>query len=110
MAILFCPKCGSMMIPEKTEEKVLWKCRKCDEVAEEKSKEVLLKKKVKGKAEIPVYDIQKNKDKLSTIKAECGKCGNDRAVWWIQQTRASDEAVTKFFKCVECGHTWREYA
>jgi DNA-directed RNA polymerase subunit M len=111
MTIKFCPKCGSMMVPEKGEKGAVWRCRKCKhEIKEKNSKKLVLRKKVEGKVEIPVFDTEKNADKLSTIEAECGKCGNMRAVWWIQQTRAGDEASTRFYKCVKCGHTWREYA
>ncbi|MBS3171381.1 hypothetical protein J4449_02085 [Candidatus Woesearchaeota archaeon] len=28
---------------------------------------------------------------------------------WLVQTRAADEAATRFFKCVKCMHTWRAY-
>ena len=39
----------------------------------------------------------------------CPKCGHDKAYFWTVQTRASDESPTKFFKCVKCGHTKRDY-
>jgi DNA-directed RNA polymerase subunit M len=40
----------------------------------------------------------------------CSKCGAKKALSWMQQTRASDEPPTRFYKCVSCGYTWREYS
>ena len=43
------------------------------------------------------------------VNEKCKECGNDKAYFWTVQTRASDEAETKFFKCTKCEHTWRSY-
>lgn len=111
MAIKFCPKCGSMLFPTKDDKGMSWKCRKCGHVEKGKRNEkVVLKTEVKEKRTIPVLDSEKAKKKLSVIDVDCPKCGNIGAVWWIQQTRAGDEPATRFFKCVSCNHTWREYA
>ena len=48
--------------------------------------------------------------KLATVKEDCPKCGHSKAFWWEEQTRASDEPETSFFRCVSCKHTWREYS
>ncbi len=57
-----------------------------------------------------VVFIQKNKEEvLPKTTAECPKCHNDKAYYWIVQTRSSDEAPTKFLKCVKCEHRWRDY-
>lgn len=37
---------------------------------------------------------------------ECGKCGSKKT-WSVQrQTRASDEPMTTFSRCVGCGNQW----
>ncbi|EFD93116.1 MAG: Transcription factor TFIIS [Candidatus Parvarchaeum acidophilus ARMAN-5] len=41
---------------------------------------------------------------------ECPKCKEKKIVSWMEQTRASDEPPTRFYKCVNCGYTWREYS
>ena len=46
---------------------------------------------------------------LATVKEDCQKCGNNEAYTWTEQTRASDEPETAFFRCIKCKHTWREY-
>ena len=39
----------------------------------------------------------------------CDECGHGEAWYTIKQTGAADEPPTRFFKCKECGHRWREY-
>ncbi|MBE5728970.1 hypothetical protein IHI26_01255 [Candidatus Parvarchaeota archaeon] len=39
----------------------------------------------------------------------CPKCGELKVIGWSQQTRSSDEPPTRFYKCMKCGYTWREY-
>jgi DNA-directed RNA polymerase subunit M len=41
---------------------------------------------------------------------ECQKCGAKKVISWMEQTRASDEPPTRFYKCLKCNHTWREYS
>ena len=53
--------------------------------------------------------IRDSVNTLPTTKAVCPECGHTEASWWLQQTRSADEAETRFFKCLKCGHTWREY-
>ena len=99
------------MIPEKTDVGISWSCRKCGHIEKIKSQRgLILREEVNEKVTIPVFDTEKNKDKLSTVEVDCGKCGNNQAVWWIQQTRSGDEPATRFFKCLKCNYTWREYA
>jgi DNA-directed RNA polymerase subunit M len=47
---------------------------------------------------------------MPTMKAECPKCHNIEAYWWMVQTRGADESPTQFFRCTVCGYTWREMA
>lgn len=39
----------------------------------------------------------------------CDECGHDEAWYTIKQTASADEPPTRFFKCKECGHRWRDY-
>ena len=45
----------------------------------------------------------------STIKIDCEKCHNHEGVWWSLQTRSADEPETRFYRCVKCNYTWRDY-
>ena len=48
-------------------------------------------------------------DVFPVISCNCSKCENKEAYFWTSQTRAGDEAETKFFRCTKCKYTWREY-
>ena len=39
----------------------------------------------------------------------CEACGNGEAWYTLKQTASADEPPTRFFKCTDCGHRWREY-
>lgn len=101
----FCQKCGSLMIPHKTKDKVIIKC-KCGYKCELENAVII--EKVEKKKEIEV--IEENSTKHPIVDAECPKCGHDKAEHWTRQTRSADEPETRFFKCEKCGHTWREYS
>ena len=45
---------------------------------------------------------------LPETEAECPQCGNDKAYYWLVQTRAADEPETRFFRCTKCKKVWRE--
>lgn len=71
-------------------------------------KEPLVEKSEKKK-EIEVVDEADNSHAVDE-SIECPECGNKGVYWWLQQTRAGDEPETKFLKCQECSHTWRDYS
>ena len=106
----FCDECGGILVPEKKEEKVSLKCKNCGTVQKEKEREDV-KITEKGKStEEEVIDVQdEESSQLPKTEKECEECGNNKAYWWMSQTRSGDEPATRFFKCTECGHTWREY-
>ncbi|MBS3132348.1 transcription factor S [Candidatus Woesearchaeota archaeon] len=105
---MFCPKCGSILLPKKEGSKKLLACScgyKSTEIDQAKIKEPGAKK---GRA---VEVIEKGElETLPKTGAECPKCGHKTAYYWLVQTRASDEPETKFLKCEKCGHTWRDYS
>jgi len=99
----FCPKCGSVLI----EKDGKFKCARCSF-------------KPKGKVKIQSSETLVQKEKVGVVKekdvdvmpitsALCPKCGHREAYFWSSQTRGSDEAETRFFRCTKCKHTWREY-
>ena len=70
----------------------------------EKAEKTIKEKIVNNKK---VLILHNKKGFANQIK--CKKCNNTKCYFWTVQTRAGDEAETKFFKCTKCGHTWREY-
>jgi transcription elongation factor S-II len=71
------------LFPEKWEETV-------------QANKELLKKQVEG-----------SKSRATTDMFFCGKCKKRETTYYEQQTRSSDEPMTKFIKCVNCGHEWK---
>ena len=64
--------------------------------------------KIEEKSEIGVVK-KKDTDVFPIVAANCIKCGTKEAYFWTAQTRAGDEAETRFFRCTKCKHTIREY-
>ncbi len=99
----FCPKCGSVLI----EKRKNFGCPRCGYTAKGKVK-IEFSEKMQEKQGVGVIK-EKDTDVFPVINAVCPKCGNREAYFWTAQTRAGDEAETRFFKCTKCKHTWREY-
>ena len=100
---MFCPKCGSLLIPRQEKDKITMACN-CgysDAKGKVHVKDQLRKKKdIEAVEEIEVYPV---------VDATCPKCSHPRAYFWEIQTRASDEPATKFMKCEKCKTIWRDY-
>ncbi len=100
----FCPKCGAVMI-QKTKNAG---CPRCNYSTKGKMK-IKTSEKIEGNKEVVVIK-EKETQIHPIVSEECKECGNDEAYFWTVQTRASDEAETKFFKCTKCGNTKRDYS
>ena len=98
----FCPKCGAVLIQKRKN----FGCARCDYSTKDKLK-IKTSEKIEEKNKVAV--IKKEMNTLPIVAEKCRQCGNDKAYFWTIQTRAGDEAETKFFKCTKCDHTWREY-
>ncbi|MEM3670961.1 MAG: transcription factor S [Thermoprotei archaeon] len=110
----FCPKCGSMLREQRKGASRLFVCAKCgfsEQVDASASKNnagaVPVRKPGATKGVIDFGEIEDSG--MPKTRAQCPKCGNLEAYWWMQQTRSGDEASTRFFRCTKCSHTWREY-
>ncbi|MHC1624505.1 MAG: transcription factor S [Methermicoccaceae archaeon] len=101
----FCPKCKSIMIPDKNGNMV---CRKCGYMEGDEGGPAMV-----SRVEIEEHEISVLEDDegvgLPTIKVQCPECGNNLAYWWLRQLRSADESEVRFFRCTKCGKTWREY-
>ena len=98
----FCPKCGSVLVQKRKNDG----CPRCSYVSKKHTK-ISTSEKINEKSEIPV--IKKPVETMPIVNEKCPKCGHDKAYFWTVQTRASDESETKFYKCIKCGNTKREY-
>lgn len=102
---MFCPRCGSILKVKKQGKKKVMSCS-CGYVLKNsgaKITEHLIKPEERSGI------VERKLTHLPKTKALCPKCKHTLAYFWTLQTRSADEAETKFFKCVKCEHTWREY-
>lgn len=99
----FCPKCGSVLV----EKRKNFGCVNCNYTAKGKVK-IEANEKMKETRGVGVIK-DKDTDVFPVINNTCPKCGHREAYFWTAQTRAGDEAETRFFKCTKCKQTWREY-
>lgn len=93
------------MIPKKEKSKTVMSCS-CGYKSTDKDAGKISEKVEKTKA---LEVVEKDIEILPLVEEECPKCGHGKARFWTVQTRAGDEAETKFFRCEKCKHTWREY-
>lgn len=103
---MFCPKCGSILLPKKEGSKKSLVCScgyKSTNVENTKITETVTKKE----ANVEIVDKSKV-NILPKTNAKCERCGHKTAFFWTVQTRAGDEPETKFLKCEKCDHIWRE--
>jgi len=98
---MFCPKCGSLMLPVDGN----FKCNYCGLVVHAQESKIMTKKAEKKEVAVFETDVEV----LPKTRIECPECGNMEAYWIIRQTRAADEPETRIYKCTACGHKWREY-
>ena len=99
----FCPKCGCVLV----EKKKKYGCPRCNYISKNKVK-IESSENIEKKPEIGVI-TDKDTDVFPVINATCPKCNHKEAWFWTSQTRAGDEAETRFYRCTKCKHTWREY-
>jgi DNA-directed RNA polymerase subunit M len=102
----FCPKCGAMMLPHDKELKCM-SCGTTKKLGKTDADKMKVSEKVDAKENVVMTDGDVRT--LPTTNVKCPKCGHGKAEWWLRQTRSADEAETRFFKCLKCKHTWREY-
>lgn len=108
----FCDDCGGMLVSEKKDGKPVMKCRDCGNVQNVESGEY---KVTEEKEDDPMDRLNVNEEgddetTRPTTKKECKTCDEEtEQEWWMEQTRASDEPPTRFYKCRQCGNVYKEY-
>ena len=104
----FCPKCDIRLKKSSTNSAL--SCPKCDYSEAQGSEIQNNTSEEEPNSDFLVLDENEGKDIMPTIEIECEKCGNNKAVWWMLQTRSADEPTTQFYRCTKSEHTWRNYA
>ncbi len=101
------------MMPHKSGKSTALVCRNCGKkksAAHAGRGDFKISTTMQKKSEkIVVVDKKAKVDVLPKTNIQCPKCENSQAFWWMQQTRASDEPPTRFYRCTKCENVWREY-
>jgi len=113
--MMFCPKCGTIMSYRAANR--IWKCGRCgyEQVANNAGRHATLSKVIKHseKEKTVIIEGQRSSVPPTAVmikdQVRCPKCEYNEVYAWQIQTRAADEPPTTFYRCVKCGHTWREY-
>lgn len=106
-----CKICGSLMRPLKENGSVVFICGNgCSIEKVQKMDSLKLSQKIEHEPLDNVQIIESKRANLPIMEYPCQKCNNNKVFWWTRQTRSSDEPETRFYKCTECGYTWREYS
>ncbi len=105
--MLFCPKCGTILVPKAEGSKKKMSCS-CGYSCKDKE-DIKLQENLSKKGKIEVIEPSEV-EILPKVDEECPKCKNRKSYFWTVQTRAGDEAETRFFECVKCKHRWRDYS
>jgi DNA-directed RNA polymerase subunit M len=103
---MFCPECKSLLMSSGGQ----LKCKKCGYIRKIEQTDQMTRKVERRERKITIVDDEGEKIRtMPTIQIRCPKCDNNLAFWWLRQLRAADESEVRFFRCTECGHTWRQY-
>jgi len=100
----FCPKCGSLLVPKKNKKNISCSCG----YVRKEPLDISLNEKVQTQQKIEVLNEQDELKTLPLTDVDCPQCKHTKARFWTAQTRAADEAETRFFRCENCHHVWRD--
>lgn len=97
------------MVPQKKNGKVIMVCTQCGHKLEEEV-DAKLSEKINDNTVKKIEVIEKEIETRPLVNEECPECGHKKAHFWSKQTRAGDEAETRFYKCEKCKKQWRDYS
>ncbi len=111
----FCSNCGTRLTYDSKEKKKLYclKCKKKIETSVEQMGNESIADQTKSKKidDNGIVILDKKTLKLRTlprVDADCYKCNCKKAETWALNLGSEDNSQAIFFRCVSCGHTWRQ--
>jgi len=104
----FCDDCGAMMVAE-DDRMVCTDCGASQPRDAEAESEFVSTDEQDDAGLIESDETAEYEGKPTASDVTCEECGHGEAWYDIKQTGAADEPPTRFLRCKECDHTWREY-
>jgi transcription factor S len=104
--MMFCPKCGALLVPKKSKKQI--SCS-CGYIHKEEVK-ICFNEQIDEHTKVEVINQEDEIKSLPLTDVECPECKHNKARFWTAQTRAADEAETRFFRCEKCYTVWRDAA
>ncbi len=111
----FCSNCGTRLVYKSRDKSALYcsKCRKKSESSGEKLRKGSFSKPSQSRSDCAdgIVVLDRKVLKLRTrprVDSDCVKCNGKKAETWTLDLGSEDHSQAIFFRCVSCGHTWRE--
>ena len=106
MAVKFCPKCSSVLIPIPKKGGFVLKCRQCNFFKKIQAKPLIETEKIKHKPNVG-EGIIRDKNIFATYHHKCKKCGYGKAQILDLGIFYSDEDNLIMLECGKCGYSER---
>ncbi|KAK3389132.1 putative DNA-directed RNA polymerase III subunit C11 [Sordaria brevicollis] len=110
MPIVFCPFCANLLILSRADTGGnRLECRTCP-YEHPIDKPIYSRKNFPRKEKEDVFGGPGAWDNAQKGKVQCdsGTCNGQEAAFFQVQIRSADEPMTTFYKCMTCGHRWRD--
>ncbi|GAB4821808.1 hypothetical protein N2152v2_008854 [Parachlorella kessleri] len=108
----FCPESNDLLYPKEDRErkKLVYFCRSCGYQEDVETTEwCVYRNEVHHTAKeknVVLQDVRSDPTLPRTKDVRCPACQNNEAVFFSAHT---EEGMTLFFNCCQCGQRWRDY-